>query len=366
MKVPPWLTFLIKSIALGVIISVLILALVPNLRKGSGASLDWLGPKIEVPEKVSYYDAISQSAPAVVNIYSAGIVDIRSSFTRRQQVERRSQGSGVIMNGNGYILTCWHVINDAEANGAIFVGLHDGRIMSAEIVGYDTVTDLAVLKISAENLNVIPQLEDPHTRIGDVVLAIGNPHNLGQTITQGIVSRTGRTFIGDTVSANAVNYIQTDAVLNEGNSGGALVDSNGHLVGINNASFKSIDGRGRQVRDVNGVFFAVPYQLAKRVMDEIIGTGRAAHGQLGFTGNPGIGFPGIVVSDLVPGGAADRAGLKEGDIVTAINGETVENVIQALDKVSNSSPGTVLTLDVMRGDQKVVIPITVAELSSPR
>lgn len=357
MKVGSWLTFVGKSVVLGLIVSVLMLVFVPELRTGSGSFKDWFKPSDTIPEKLSYYRAISQAAPAVVNIYGRSI-DIRSSIVRRQQVERTSLGSGVIMTDNGYILTCFHVIQNSES---IDVGLHDGRLVSADVVGFDRITDLAVLKISLDNLAVIPQLEDPDTRVGDVVLAIGNPYNLGQTITQGIVSRTGRTFIGPTVSAYSVDFIQTDAVLNQGNSGGALVDSNGYLVGINNASFKSVDGR-RQVRDVDGVFFSVPYKLARRVMSDIIGTGKASHGQLGFTGEQRE--QGIVVNNVVAGGAADAAGLQVGDIVIAINGITAENVTQALDIVANSSPGDILTLNVVREEQRIVIPITVAELEA--
>ncbi len=362
MKVRSWLTFLFKSVALGLIVSLLILVLVPDLRTGSGSLAELFRPADKVPEKLSYYRAISEAAPAVVNIYSTSI-DIRSSLVRRQQVNRTSLGSGVIMTDNGYILTCYHVIQNAveQQLESIDVGLHDGRQVSAEVVGFDTVTDLAVLKISLENLAVIPQMEDPGTRVGDVVLAIGNPLNLGQTITQGIVSRTGRNYVGPTVSAYSVDFIQTDAVLNQGNSGGALVDSNGYLVGINNASFKSLDGR-RQVRNVDGVFFSVPYKLARRIMNDIISTGRAAHGQLGFTGRQRAQGPGIQVDNVVPGGAADLAGLQEGDVVASINGISAENVTLALDIVANSSPGDVLTLSVERDEQRITIPITVAEL----
>ena len=199
MKLPSWITFIFKSAALGIIVSLLLLALVPELRTGSGLTTGIFGRNNDEPEKLSFYRAVSQAAPAVVNIYSNSI-DIRSSIFNRQQVERTSLGSGVIMTENGYILTCLHVIQNAES---ILVGIQDGQVAEAQIVGQDIHTDLAVLKISADNLHVIPQKENMGTRIGDVVLAIGNPFNLGQTITQGIVSRTGRN-----ISAGFIDFIQ--------------------------------------------------------------------------------------------------------------------------------------------------------------
>lgn len=347
-----WLSFIGKSVILGVIISTLILVLVPDLRKGSGLSFDFFKqPSAFEAEKASYYDAISQSAPAVVNIYSSSI-DIRSSIVQRQQVERTSLGSGVIMTQHGHILTCLHVIQNAEV---ILVGLPDGRQEPAEIVGYDRFTDLAVLKISADNLHVIPQQDDPQTRVGDVVLAIGNPLNIGQTITQGIVSRTGHN-----ITQNFVDFIQTDAVLNEGNSGGALVDSNGVLVGINNANFKTLDSQ-RRVVDVNGIFFAVPYTLAKRVMDQIITNGKASHGQLGFTGAQDIEKGGILVTNVTPGGPAELADLRVDDLILTINDVNMSSVSQALDIIANSTPGESLQLEVLRGTEELSLTVTVGE-----
>lgn len=344
---------------MGLILSVVVLLLVPELRYGNGGLSGLLSRQHNSSDKLSYYQAVSRAAPAVVNIYSNSI-DIRSSIFRRQQVERTSLGSGVVMTENGYILTCLHVIQNADS---ILVGMQDGELAEAEIVGQDRYTDLAVLKINAENLHVIPQIENPDIRIGDVVLAIGNPYNLGQTITQGIVSRTGRNFIGPSLSASSVDFIQTDAVLNEGNSGGALIDSNGNLIGINNANFKTLDSR-RRVLNVDGVFFAVPYTLAKRVMDEIIAKGRASHGQLGFSGNTLQNQPGILVDTVYPSGPSALAGLRAGDVILAINGISVEDVNQALDTVANSAPGTILTLSVMRGEEALELAVQVAELGA--
>lgn len=208
------LWFFFRSIVIGAIVASLILLLVPELRQGSGIDLKRLFESEPVSNRQSYYDAISRSAPSVVNIYSVSI-ESNSLFSNTSR-ERTNLGSGVIMTEDGYILTCHHVINNASS---IYVAMQDSRLFEAQIVGYDLFTDLAVLKINADNLHAIPQLSKTSTRVGDVVMAIGNPYNLGQTITQGIVSRTGRNGL-----ANYVDFIQTDAVLNQGNSGGALVD----------------------------------------------------------------------------------------------------------------------------------------------
>ncbi len=348
-----FLSFIGKSIALGIIISAIILALVPDLRKGSGLSLDVFSRQTQVEPKQSYYSAISRSAPAVVNIYSRSI-DVRSNGGRRQQVNRTSLGSGVIMTESGYVLTCWHVINNAEST---FVTLQDSRVASAELVGYDEITDLAVLKIDADNLSVIPQVDDPKTRVGDAVLAIGNPLNIGQTITSGIVSRSGHN-----ITQNFIDFIQTDAVLNEGSSGGALVDSNGTLIGINNANFKTLDRQGRII-NVNGVFFAVPYSLARRVMDEIIANGKATHGQLGFNGGKIIDGPGVVILDIIPGSPTDMAGLQQEDVILTINNVELVSLEQTLDMIAKSTPGDVLELSVSRDGVIRTVPVTVGDAS---
>lgn len=266
------LSFILKSILIGVIISSIILLLVPDLREGSGMPLTLFNEQ-ESSKKLSFNSAVNAAGPAVVNIYSQSIE--RTGYQRRQAVERTNLGSGVIMTTNGYILTCYHVIANAKL---ILVGLQDGRLEEAQIVGFDSITDLAVLSVSAENLHPIPQVENPKTLVGDVVLALGNPYNLGQTVTQGIVSRINNNRLN-----NFFDYIQTDAVLNQGNSGGALVDSEGVLIGINNANFKTRISPNR-VESVDGVSFALPYSVAKKVMSEIIATGKVTRGALGFEG----------------------------------------------------------------------------------
>lgn len=356
MSLTRFMAFLIRSAFLGVIVAVLILAFVPNLRVGNGFTAEWFNPTSQYPERVTYYDALSASAPAVVNIYSVSIENSSRIFNQSRSRERTSLGSGVIMTEGGYILTCYHVVEDADV---MYVSLQDSRLVEAEMVGFDIFTDLAVLKVNADNLHVIPQLEATSTRVGDVVMAIGNPYDLGQTITQGIVSRTGRNGL-----ANLFDFIQTDAVLNQGNSGGALVDSNGHLVGITNASFAIRDNRQR-VRSVDGVNFAVPYQLARRVMNEIIENGKVTRGQLGFAGSEFTDPDrlGIVVTSVQPGGPADVAGLRVNDILISIDDSEVKSASKALDRIAETPPGTILSLIVMRDQERVTMQVVVGELS---
>jgi serine protease DegS len=330
------------------------LLLVPDLRQGSGVSLSLFSSQDNVPEKLSFNQAVNTAAPAVVNIYSQSIENV-SSFARRQEVERIGLGSGVIMTANGYILTCLHVIKNAKS---ILVRLQDGRNVEAQLVGFDSLTDLAVLSISTENLNVIPQVTETNTKVGDLVLAIGNPYNLGQTITQGVVSR-----IGGNGLANYFDFIQTDAVLNEGNSGGALVDSNGYLVGINNANFKTLDSR-RRVKDVDGVSFAIPYELAKKVMDEIIANGKVTRGILGFAGAELVPPSGILVTGVAKDTPAEKGGLLVDDIILSINGNPSDSVRKSLDFIADTLPGTQLELEISRNNTLLTLQVVVAELET--
>jgi len=348
-------SFIFKSILIGIVVSGVILLLVPDLRQKSSLSLAFLSQQKTTQEKISFNHGVNAAGPAVVNIYSQSI-DNTASFNRRQPEQRISLGSGVIMTESGYILTCHHVIENANS---ILVGLQDGRRVEAQIVGKDPITDLAVLSISAENLHVIPQNIESDTRVGDVVLAIGNPYNLGQTITQGIVSRFSQNAL-----ATYFDYIQTDAVLNEGNSGGALVDSNGTLVGINNANFKTVDSR-RRIKEVDGVSFAIPYGLAKKVMDEIIATGKVTRGAVGFVGAEQSPLSnGIVVTGLVQGGPAEISGLHVNDIVVAVDGIAADDMRKTLQYITETAPGKKIELEVNRNNKLLKIQVVVAELNS--
>lgn len=343
--------FLVNSVILGVVVAAIMLLLVPSLRGGYTLP-DWLSAPSGHASRNSYKEAISRAGPAVVNIYSVSIENDVGLFRSRPR-ERTSLGSGVIMTESGYILTCNHVVQNADS---IVVAVQDGQVIEAQIVGTDQYTDLAVLKVKAENLNVIPQTDDPAVSVGDMVMAIGNPFDLGQTVTHGIVSRAGRTGL-----SNFVDFIQTDAVLNQGNSGGALVDSNGLLVGITNANFQVRDGRNG-VRNVDGINFAVPYELAKRVMDEIITEGRVTRGQLGFIGKEILNGPGVAVTAVAKQSPAAQAGLQPDDVILAINGVKLESAAKTLDMIAETQPGTTLELRVSRNGKVMSMEVTVAEL----
>lgn len=344
---------LLKPIILGVVVAGMLLLFFPEFREGKGLDLTWLTQEAVVPERLSYYDALSKSAPAVVNIYSLIIEDSNSLFRSRR--ERSSLGSGVIMRDDGYILTCYHVIRGADS---IFVRTQNSEQMQAQLVGFDEITDLAVLRVFNDNLPVIPQLQEPELRVGDMVMAIGNPLDLGQTVTSGIVSRISRNEL-----ANYFDFIQTDAVLNQGNSGGALVDSNGYLVGIANANFKTIDNR-RRLQDVDGINFAVPYALAKRIMDTIIENGRVTRGQLGFGGEVFLQSQGIVVTSVDNNGPAAQAGLRVNDVIIAINGIEVIDVPAALSAIEATEPGTSINLMIRRNEAEITLTAIVGELAS--
>ncbi|MGJ8680683.1 trypsin-like peptidase domain-containing protein [Paraglaciecola sp.] len=353
---PKLLTSILKSVAIGVIISSVILLLVPDLRQGSGLPLTFFQSQDNDNKKLSYSQAVNVAGPAVVNVYSESIDS--SNYYNRQTQARTNLGSGVIMSDKGYILTCLHVIENAVTtkNNRILIGLQDGRLAEAQIVGFDPVTDLAVLSIPPENLQVVPQKTANNNLVGDVVLAIGNPYNLGQTVSQGIISRISKNMLNP-----YFDYIQTDVVLNEGNSGGAIVDSEGNLVGIASANFTTrIRNR---IENVEGVSFAIPYSLAKKVMDEIIDSGKVTRGALGFIGGEHItGNGGILVTSVTRGGPADISGLRVNDIIVSVDNLGTTNTRQALDYITNTTPGTVVSVEINRKGQVMTLEMTVTEL----
>ncbi|MCL7648256.1 outer membrane-stress sensor serine endopeptidase DegS [Klebsiella pneumoniae] len=271
-------------------------------------------------------------------------------------------GSGVIMDQRGYILTNKHVINDADQ---IIVALQDGRVFEALLVGSDSLTDLAVLKINATGgLPVIPINPKRTPHIGDVVLAIGNPYNLGQTITQGIISATGRIGLNPT---GRQNFLQTDASINHGNSGGALVNSLGELMGINTLSFdKSNDGETPE-----GIGFAIPFQLATKIMDKLIRDGRVIRGYIGISGREiaplhaqggGIDqIQGIVVNDVAPDGPAAQAGIRANDVIISVNDKPAVSALETMDQVAEIRPGSEIPVVIMRDDKKITLHIAVQE-----
>ena len=344
MNIIALLKYIIQAASYGVLLGLILILLFPSLREQANIG-QLLTTAPRQAEPLSYARAVNAAAPAVVNIYS----EETSSFGSRNI---SSLGSGVIMDSEGYILTNFHVVQNAEL---INVVLQSGQIHFAELIGFDLATDLAVLKVNATNLPVIPQQANIRSHAGDVVLAIGNPFNLGQTVTQGIVSGIGRNG-GGLNGTNYLEFIQMDAAINEGNSGGALINSNGVLVGINSRQFT----RMTQQRNIQGIFFAVPYQLAHKVMTNIIENGRVVRGWLGITATDFIDR-GLVIDGVAPQGPARKAGLRPGDIIHDISGNIVTSLTQALNIVADTRPNTELVFKVYRGNQTLNIPVLITE-----
>lgn len=351
--------FLVQSIVAGLAAAFVIVYLNPDLLPGRGQQVD-VGSASR--EEGSYATAVSATAPAVVNIYTARVVLQRSfpppqfdflfrnqSPSYRQRIQR-SLGSGVIVDRDGYIVTNYHVIRGAQE---IRVQLADGRVGEASVVGTDPDTDLAVLEIDLPDLPVMSLGRSDSLRIGDVVLAIGNPFGLSQTVTQGIVSATGRGQLGVTTFEN---FIQTDAAINLGNSGGALVNTSGELVGINTAVVAE--------QDV-GIGFAIPVNLVRGVVGQLIAQGHVVRGWLGVTLQDltaprarVLGIPGVrggELVDVVPDSPAHRAGLRPGDVITHVNGQPIRISQDALNVVAGLAPGSTVQITAIRGGEPIEI-----------
>ena len=312
----------------------------------------------------SYADVVSRVAPAVVTIHSTMRVRQPQQYPfmndpffqqffgnrgpQQPPIERRREalGSGVIVTQDGYILTNHHVIDGADQ---IKIDLNDNRTLDAKVIGSDAPSDLAVLKINASGLPVLALGDSDRTRIGDVVLAIGNPLGIGQTVTMGIISAKGRQT--GLSNGSFEDFLQTDAPINQGNSGGALVSTNSELIGINSQILSPSGGS-------IGLGFAVPSNMARMVMEQLVKTGQVRRGQLGITvlkipseGASKLGVtqgPGILVYQVKPGSGADRAGLRQGDVITALNGSTVNDPNSFRNLIAGTSPGTEVTLTVRR------------------
>ncbi|MBD3669769.1 MAG: trypsin-like peptidase domain-containing protein [Gammaproteobacteria bacterium] len=319
----------------------------------------------------SYAPAVERAAPAVVNVHTSKLVEreqdtqFEESLLRRffgqepaQQKTENSLGSGVIFSTEGHILTNNHVIQGADE---ILVALRDGRIGRAQVVGTDPESDLAVLHVEMDDLPVITPGDSDLLRVGDVVLAIGNPFGVGQTVTSGIVSAKGRTHLGINTFEN---FIQTDAAINPGNSGGALINTNGELLGINTAIFSQTGGS-------QGIGFAIPVKLARDVMAQIIDKGHVSRGWLGveiYELTPQIrqafeiqDMGGVIIVGVLDGGPADQAGLQPNDIVTHINERPVSDVRSALNLIAQNQPGTTISLEVIRDKHPLSLTAQVSE-----
>ena len=320
----------------------------------------------------SFRLAAGRAMPAVVNILTSQSPKraknpllndpfFRKFFGERspeQDDEQASLGSGVIVSQDGYILTNNHVV---EAATEIEVGLADGRKASAKIVGTDPDTDLAVIRIDMRDLPAIVLGHAEQARVGDVVLAIGNPFGVGQTVTMGIISALGRNNLHIN---HFEDFIQTDAAINFGNSGGALIDTNGNLLGINSAIYSQTGGSV-------GIGFAIPVSTAKVVMDAIIKSGHVVRGWIGIESQDitpeladSFGLArqsGAIIAGVVRNGPADRAGIKPGDILTAVDGKPVADTSAVLNLIAQLAPGGKSTMTVMRKDHESKLEVTVGK-----
>jgi Do/DeqQ family serine protease len=321
----------------------------------------------------SYHAAVQVASPAVVNIYTtqkvSGHPSLNDPSMRRffefhgqmipeeapEPEDSTNLGSGVIVSSQGYILTNNHVIADADG---IVIALQDGQRIDAKVVGTDPESDLAVLKIERTGLPVLP-FKKTASLVGDVVLAIGNPFGVGQTVTQGIISATGRSGLGINTYED---FIQTDAAINPGNSGGALIDVAGNLVGINTAIFSRSGGS-------MGIGFAIPVDLAQQVMTEIIQSGRVTRGWLGIEVGPDQpaseqAIVGVLVVAVQKNGPADMADLRRNDRILAINQQPLRTAAQLIQLVGQQKPGATIQLQVQRDAQQLNLPVLIKERPS--
>ena len=326
--------------------------------------------------RLSFSDAAKKATPAVVNISATRQVKRRNPllddpafqrfFGERFPMPAETQlslGSGVIVSREGYILTNDHVV---EGVSEIRVTLADGRVVTGKIVGTDPDTDLAVVRVAATGLTPITFGSSDQARVGDVVLAIGDPFSVGQTVTMGIISAVGRE-IGP--SNPFSNFIQTDAAINPGNSGGALVDSNGNLIGINTLIFSRSGG-------YQGIGFAIPVSLAKKVMEQIIETGGVTRGWFGvevadvtpeLAESLGLkGTNGAIVGAIERGSPAEKSGMRLGDVIVMINGKGVDNSTAALNAIAAVAPGKSAPVKVLRRNQEMSLEVRVGKRKPQR
>ena len=330
-----------------------------------------------VPRADSYSDAVERAMPSVVNVFTAKESRGMRSPLFDDPIFRRffgdqlpddaqraaSLGSGVIVTQDGYVLTNHHVVDAARE---IEVAFPDGRKLLARVVGNDPETDLAVLKVDAGGLRAITFASGDSLRVGDVVLAMGNPFGVGQTVTSGIVSALGRSGLHINTFEN---FIQTDAAINPGNSGGALVDAGGRLVGINTAIYSRSGGS-------MGIGFAIPVSTAKQVLDQIVANGTVTRGWIGVEiqeitpttaeSSPFGGSRGAMIAGVLSGGPADQAGVKAGDVLFSVDGRPVANPAAVLNMIAALAPGKPAKLNLQRRGKSIDSEVIVGKRPRPK
>jgi serine protease Do len=329
----------------------------------------------ETKAATSFAPVIKKAAPSVVNIFSTRVVRAQDNPFRRfyddnlgprgrrpRDYRAKGSGSGVIISADGYILTASHVVEGADD---VKVALADGKKeIPAKVIGFDPASDVALLKVDAKNLPAITLADSDKLEVGDMALAIGNPYGVGQTVTMGIISGLRRDGMGINGENGYENFIQTDAAVNPGNSGGALVDAEGRLIGINTAIF-SLSG-GNQ-----GIGFAVPVNLAREMMERILKDGKVTHGYLGVnmqTLTPDLAKEfnvpvpdGVLIGDVMPGTPAEKAGIKELDVITEFGGKKITDSRQLRFAVTQTPAQTKVTLKIFRGGAAKTLTATLAE-----
>ena len=360
------LSFLLRAVTTGLALAFLyILVMQPDLLRGAGHVVEVreTSAPVAAPQgggmngPVSYADAVARAMPAVVNVQTAKVITRRihplledpifqhffgNRFSGAKKEIQTSLGSGVIISGQGYILTNNHVISGADE---IKVLLADGRSARATVVGVDADTDLAILRIALDQLPSIVIGDSKTLRVGDIAMAIGNPFGVGETVTLGIISATGRDHLGINTYED---FIQTDAAINPGNSGGALINARGELIGINSAIYSRSGGS-------QGIGFAIPVNMAKGVMKQIIEHGHVVRGWLGIEAqdltpalaeslNLDKSTRGVLISGVLRGGPADAAGVLPGDVVLSINDQPINEAQQAMRLISEQHPDTIVRL----------------------
>jgi Do/DeqQ family serine protease len=337
----------------------------------------------------SYADVVDVVAPAVVTVHATGRARVSDTqfqlpeeffgqrglpeefFGQRGINPRRmprprqnAMGSGVVVTSDGYILTNNHVVEDADS---VSVDFTDGRTMTAKVIGTDKPSDLALLKVEGSDFRSVTLGDSDAVKVGDVVLAVGNPLNVGQTVTMGIISAKGRsTGVGD---GSYEDFLQTDAPINHGNSGGALVSTKGELIGINSQILSNSDGN-------IGIGFAIPANMARRVMTDLRTSGKVSRGQLGITVQTvssdmaeSLGLKqsgGVIVSSVAPGSAAERAGLKRGDVIRSLNGQPVADMNTLRNRVAEAGPGSTVQMVVVRDGAEQHLSARLEALDSRR
>jgi len=369
-----WLLFA-QTVTIGLALLFITKTLKPEwldgMRHGRAIALQE-APSGSSPGLGSYRDAARRAMPSVVNIFTSketkqptnpfmGDPFMKKFFGDRfneRDDKQLSLGSGVIVSKEGFILTNNHVV---EAADEIEVALADGRKAVAKVVGTDPETDLAVIKIDLPDLPAITMGRSEQAQVGDVVLAIGNPFGVGQTVTMGIVSALGRNHLGINTFEN---FIQTDAAINPGNSGGALIDTNGNLIGINTAIFSRSGGS-------LGIGFAIPSSTVKTVLESIISHGQVVRGYIGvepqdITPDLADSFglntkTGTIIAGVVKGGPADKAGIKPGDILIAVDGKPVADTTEMLNVIAQLTPGSTAKMTLLRKSQQSKVDVVIGK-----